>query len=56
MPDRIQMAHLEIKRGRGRFRLRFPTTYEAMGIILALGCLVKDVPPEAWAALASMVR
>lgn len=55
MPDRPQMAHLDAKGPRGRFRFRFPTTYEGIALIFSIGCALKDVPDGAWAALASVV-
>lgn len=55
MVDRPQMAHVDVRVRRGRFRLRFPTTYEAVAVILSLGCAIKDIPPDAWAALSAWI-
>lgn len=53
MVDRPSMAHMEIKGRRGRFR--FPTTYEGIALVFSVGCVLKDLPPELWAALAAVV-
>ena len=55
MASRPSMMHLDGDFKKKRFRLRAPDPWSAVALILALGCLVRDVPPEAWAALLAFV-
>lgn len=44
------MVHVEGDGGRKRFRVRLPSTYESVAVILSLACFMKELGPVIQAA------